>query len=113
MQWRNQNGERDGLLMEAKDQGLLVDTPFLRRVREKGRAEELAEGQEKLAQAVIALRQSVLDTWTLRFNPPVIQFRSVEAQLETINDPERLHALLQAALRAADMAEFEQALKGE
>jgi len=47
--------------MEAKDHGLLMGTPFLRRVRE----EEQAKGLD-------ILRQSVLDTLTLHFNPPSI-----------------------------------------
>jgi len=91
-------------LVEAIDQDLMLDTPFLRRIREEGRTEGLTE-------ALTALRRSVLDVLAERFDPPATHYRRIEAQLETITDLEQLRALLQAAIRAIDVADFERALE--
>jgi predicted transposase YdaD len=87
-------------LVEAMERDLMLDTPFLRRIREEGRAEGLA-----------AMRQGVLDVLAERFDPPATHYRRIQAQLETITDLEQLRALLQAAIRATDVADFEQALE--
>jgi hypothetical protein len=91
-------------LLEAIDQDLMLDTPFLRRIREEGRTEGLAEG-------LAAMRRSVLDVLAERFDPPATHYRRIEAQLETITNLEQLRALLQAAIRATDVADFEHALE--
>jgi flagellar biosynthesis/type III secretory pathway protein FliH len=93
-------------LLEAIDQDLMLDTPFLRRIREEGRTEGLDEGRtegraEGLAEGLAAMRRSVLD----------VHYRRIEAQLETITNLEQLRALLQAAIRATDVADFEHALE--
>ncbi len=90
-------------LMEAMDQGLMMDTPFLRRIREKSWIEGAAEGR-------VALRQGVLDTVATRFDPPITHYQRIAARLENIGDFGRLRDLLQAALRANDLAGVEQAL---
>jgi hypothetical protein len=86
-------------LVEAIEQEPLLNTPFLRRIREEGRT----EGR-------VALRQSVLDTVATRFDPPITHYRRLAARLEDISDFGRLRDLLQAALRANDLAGVEQAL---
>jgi predicted transposase YdaD len=95
-------------LVEAIDQDLMLDTPFLRRIREEARAEGLDKGR---TEGLSAMRQSVLDVLAERFDPPATHYRRVEAQLETITDLEQLRALLQAAIRATDVADFERALE--
>ena len=86
-------------LLETIDRDLMLDTPFLRRIRQEGRAEGWA-----------ALRLGVLDALALRLDPPATRYRRIEVQLGAINDGDRLRNLLQAALRAANLADFEQAL---
>jgi len=87
-------------LVEAMERDLMLDTPFLRRIREEGRAEGL-----------VAMRQGVLDLLATRFAPPMTHYQRIKAQLETITDLDRLRDLLQAAIRATDVADFEQALE--
>ena len=87
-------------LLEAIERDLMLDTPLLRRIREEGRAEGLA-----------AMRQGVLDLLAERFDPPATHYRRIQAQLETITDLEQLRALLQAAIRATDVADLKQALE--
>ena len=86
----------------------MLDTPFLRRIREEGWTEGLDEGR---TEGLAAMRQSVLDVLAERFDPPATHYRRIEAQLETTTDLEQLRALLQAAIRATDVADFEQALE--
>ena len=88
-------------MIETIERDPLLNTPFLRRIREEGRD----EGR-------VALRQSILDTLMLRFDPPVTHYRRIEYQLAETTDLGRLQKFLLAALRAPDVAEFEQALAG-
>ena len=90
---------------------LLMDTPFLRRIRaegrEEGRAEARAEG------ALTARRRSILDVLAVRFDPPVSVYQQIERQLETITDEAQLAQLLAAAVRAESVADFQAALGSE
>jgi hypothetical protein len=95
-------------LVEAIERDLMLDTPFLRRIREEGWTEGLDEGR---TEGLAAMRQSVLDVLAERFDPPATRYRRTEAQLETTTDLEQLRALLQVAIRATDVADFEQALE--
>ncbi|MBM4464396.1 MAG: hypothetical protein FJ014_02315 [Chloroflexi bacterium] len=102
-------------LMEAIDRDLMLDTPFLRRIREEARAEGRMAGRaeghvEGLEEGLTTLRQSILDVLAARFDPSVTYYRRIEAQLETIADPKQLRSVLQAAIRATDVADFEQTL---
>jgi hypothetical protein len=83
-------------MMEAMDHGLLMDTPFLRRIRAEGREE--------------AMRQSILDVIAARLAPPVTRYHQLEARLMHIVDSARLRELLQDALRAEDIDSFEMAI---
>lgn len=83
---------------------LLLDTPFLRRLREEGRA----EGQ--VAGALMARRHSILDVLAWRFDPPVSIYQQVERVLETITDEAQLAALLTTAVQADSVAAFQAAL---
>ncbi len=99
-------------LIEFIAQDPLLETPYLRRMREKGIAEGLekglAEGRaEGRAEGIL---EGVLDVITLRFTPSIVGYRRLEQRLKGISDIEKLRALLQAALQAADLVEFEQTL---
>ena len=86
---------------------LLLDTPFLRRIREEGRAEARAEG------ALVARRRSILDVLVVRFDPPVSAYQQIERQIETITDEAQLAQLLVAAVRAESVADFQAAMHSE
>jgi predicted transposase YdaD len=90
---------------------LLLDTPFLRRIRaegrEEGRAEARAEG------ALAARRRSILDVLVVRLDPPVSVYQQIERQLETITDEAHLTQLLAAAVRAESVAGFQAAMHSE
>ncbi len=92
-------------LMQAADQDLMLDTPFLRRIREEGREEGRSEGQ------VEGLVESILDVMITRLELSAPTYRRLERQISTITDVDRLRELLQVAIRATDVADFEQALE--
>ena len=94
---------------------LLLDTPFLRRIRDAARAEGLMEGQTagRVEGALAARRHSILDILVVRFDPPVSVYQQVERHLETITDESQLAALLAAAIRAESVVEFQATLDRE
>ena len=104
-------------LLEAIDHGLMMDTPFLRRIREEARVEGRtvgwAEGQTegRVEGRVEGLIEAILDVLTTHPDLSVQTYRQLEYQLSTITDPGRLRDLLQAAIRATDVADFERALE--
>ena len=79
---------------------LLLDTPFLRRIREEGRAEA----------TLAARRCSILDVLVARFDPPVSVYQQIERHLETITEEPQLAQLLAAAARAESVAAFQAAM---
>src|SRR6266446_8643979 len=90
---------------------LLMDTPFLRRIRAEGREEARAEGH---AEGVLeARRRSILDVLIVRFDPPVSVYQQIERQLETITDEAQLAQLLAAAIRAESVADLQAAMNSE
>ena len=90
---------------------LLLDTPFLRRIREEGRTEGRAEGRAEAALA--ARRRSILDVLVVRFDPPVSVYQQIERQLATITDEAHLAQLLAAAVRAESVADFQATMSQE
>jgi predicted transposase YdaD len=88
---------------------LLLDTPFLRRLREEARAEGQAQGLEE--GMLVARRRSILDVLVVRFDPPGSVYRQLEQHLETITEESRLVDLLTMAIRAHSMAAFQAALE--
>src|SRR5712691_7233594 len=94
---------------------LLLDTPFLRRIRAESRIEGRAEGRaEGLAEgALAARRRSILDVLVVRFDPPASVYQQVERQLETITDDAHLGQLLAAATRTESVADFQAAVDQE
>jgi hypothetical protein len=78
-------------------EALLLDTPYLRRMREEGREEGREAGQT--IGALIARRRSILETLAWRFNPPILVYQQVERFLETITDEPQLAQLLAVAIQ--------------
>ena len=101
-------------LMEAMDQGLLMDTPFLRRIRteSEARGETRGEARGEAKGRATELRQIILDVLATRLEPSLAAYRRIEARVATINEIERLRGLVQAAVSAANTGEFERALGG-
>jgi predicted transposase YdaD len=103
-------------LIEAMDEGLMTDTPFLRRAREKGRAEGRIEGRaegriEGRAEGRIeGLRTIILDVLAARLKLTIPQFRRIQGRVETLSDETRLRGVLQTVILANDVAEVEAAL---
>jgi len=94
---------------------LLMDTPFLRRIRAEGREEGRAEAraEARAEGALAARRRSILDVLVLRLDPPVSVYQQIERQLETITDEAQFAQLLAAAVRAESVADFQAALGSE
>jgi hypothetical protein len=88
-------------LIEAMGEGLLVDTPYLRRIREKSRAEGRDEG----------LAAAIANVLATRFDLSMRAYHQLEQRLLVITDAYRLQALLQTAVLTPDVASFEQALE--
>jgi predicted transposase YdaD len=94
---------------------LLLDTPFLRRIRAEGREEGREEGRTegRTEGALAARRRSILDVLVVRLDPPVSVYQQIERQLETITDEAPLAQLLAAAIRAESVADFQAAMHSE
>ena len=78
---------------------LLLDTPYLRRMRAEG--------------ALMARRQSILDALRLRFDPPISVYQQLERYLETIADGAQLEKLFAVAVRGESVADFQAAMREE
>jgi hypothetical protein len=74
-----------------EDERLLLDTPYLRRIREEGREEGL----------LVARRRSIVDVLTIRFAPPAAAVQQVTQYVETVTEAAALERLLDAAVRSA------------
>ena len=105
-------------LMEAMDQGLLMDTPFLRRIRTESeargevRGEVRGEAKGRAEGRIEELRQIILDVLATRLAPSLAAYRRIEVRVAAINEIELLRGLVQAAVSAANTAEFERTLGG-
>jgi hypothetical protein len=86
-----------------EDERLLLDTPYLRRIREEGREEGL----------LVARRRSIVDVLTIRFAPPAATVQQVTQYVETVTEAAALERLLDAAVRSASLAEFQAAMTRE
>ena len=82
-----------------EEDGLLLDTPYLRRMRAEG--------------ALMARRQSILDVLRLRFDPPVSVYQQLERYLGTIIDEAQLEKLLAVAVCGESVADFQAAVREE
>jgi hypothetical protein len=82
-----------------EDERLLLDTPYLRRIREEGR--------------LVARRRSIVEVLTIRFAPPAAALQQVTQYVETLTDEAALEQLLGVAVRSASLAEFQAAMTQE
>ena len=80
---------------------LLLDTPYLRRIREEGR-EEGALGMR---------RRDILQALELRFSPSEAVSQQMAEQLGRITDDAVLERLFSAAIRSGTTAGFQVALE--
>lgn len=102
-------------LIEAMDEELFMDTPYLRRAREKGRSEGRSEGriEGRSEGRIEELRRVILDVLTARLTLTIPQYRRIEARVEKLSDETRLRGLLQTVILANDVVEVEAALTRE
>lgn len=82
---------------------LLLDTPFLRRMREEAAREGMLMGQ----------RKNILDVLRLRFDPPISVYQQIERYLETITDDAQLEKLFAMAVRGESVADFQATMREE
>ena len=107
----------------------LLDTPYLRRIRqeswekgvgegrqegrregvEEGRREGVEEGRREGVEE--GLRAAVLAAVTTRFNPPVQTYQRLEHRLRQVHDVSVLPRLLEAIIRANTLEEFQSQLE--
>jgi hypothetical protein len=83
------------------DETGLLDSPYLRRIREEGREEG----------ALAVWRRSIVEAVTLRFAPPPEVLQWVRQSLETRSEEDALAQLFTVAIGSASLAEFQEALE--
>ena len=111
-----------------EDDTLLLDTPYLRRIREAGREEGREAGREQGREEgreagreegreagreeglLVARRRSIVDALTLRFAPSSAALEQVAQYMETLTDEAAIERLFAAAIRSASLAEFQAAM---
>jgi predicted transposase YdaD len=86
-----------------EDETGLLDTPYLRRIREEGREEG----------ALAVWRRNIVAAVTSRLAPPPEVLQQVQQTLETRSEEAALAQLFTAALHSASLAEFQEALEQE
>lgn len=94
----------------------LLDTPYLRRIREESREEGLKEGREEglkegresgLEEGRLqGIQDAILETITIQFNPVAVEYRQLERQLKSLTQQEQLQQALMAAIQAETMTTF-------
>ncbi len=91
-----------------QDDELLLDTPYLRKMRRIGWEQGLQEGRvEGAAEGrAVALREAILDGIVYRFNPLASEYRDLQAILEQITSSATLRLLHNALFSASDFAAF-------
>jgi predicted transposase YdaD len=103
-----------------EDDRLLLDTPYLRRIREAGREEGHEAGREAGREEgreagreegiLVARRRSIVDALTLRFAPSAAVLQQVVQYVETLTDEAAMERLFAAAIRSASLEEFQAAM---
>ena len=84
-----------------EDETGLLDTPYLRRIREEGREEG----------ALAVWRRSIVEAVTSRFAPPPEMLQQVQQALDLCSEETALAWLFTVALHSASLAEFQEALE--
>jgi predicted transposase YdaD len=99
-----------------EDDTLLLDTPYLRRIREAGREEGREEGREAGSEEgrkegiLVARRRSIVDALTLRFAPSPAVLQQVVQYVETLTDEAAIERFFAAAIRSASLTKFQAAM---
>ncbi len=88
-----------------EDDGLLLDTPYLRRIREEGRQEGRLE--ERLA----LNRRHILQTLELRFTLSEADSQALAQQLEALIDEAQLERLFTVAMQSTSIEAFHEELR--
>jgi hypothetical protein len=83
---------------------LLLDTPYLQRMRSIGREEGVQIGREE--GRVLGLREAILDGIIQRFDPAASQYRQASQILDQITQYDTLQQLHLALFEVEDMAAF-------
>ena len=78
-------------------EGLLMDTPFLQRIRAEGRQQ--------------ARREAMLEVLTVRFDPVISIYRELESSIAKIKDEVQLEHLFTASIKAPTLADFQTTLQ--
>ncbi|MCX6046632.1 MAG: hypothetical protein NT075_16125 [Chloroflexi bacterium] len=88
----------------VEEEGLLMDTPYLQRVREKGRE----EGHQAALKET--RRQDILNALVLRFDPAASVYREIEKNVISVNSDDSLARLFTAIIQAPTLADFQEIL---
>jgi predicted transposase YdaD len=95
-----------------ESESLLLDTPYLRRMREKGRAEGREEGLQEGVQkgraegreeGLQAVREAILEAVVRKFNLSHVDYRQLEKGLARLHQPDSLQEVLLALFEAGDV----------
>jgi len=91
----------------------LLDTPYLRRIRQESWEKGVGEGRQEGRREGVeeGLRAAVLAAVTTRFNPPVQTYQRLEHRLRQVRDVSVLPRLLEAIIRANTLEEFQSQLE--
>jgi hypothetical protein len=87
----------------VEEDDLPFDSPFLRRIREKARAEAITEG------VLLSRREDILEVILWRFDPPASAYQQIQQMLARINDPTVLASLHKTAVQASEFAQVQEA----
>ena len=91
-----------------EDDGLLLDTPYLRRIREEGRQEGR---QEERQESLTMTRRHILQALAFRFTISEGDRQALAQQLETIVDAAQLEQLFTAAMQSASLDAFYEVMR--
>lgn len=91
----------------------LLDTPYLRRIRQESWEKGVGEGRQEGRREGVeeGLRAAVLAAVTARFNPPVQTYQRLEHRLRQVRDVSVLPRLLETIIRANTLDEFQSQLE--
>ena len=103
---------------------LLMDTPFLLKIKTESQKEGLKKGIEKGKKVgleegkkvgleegeLITFRQNILSTLVLRFDPRASLYQKIMATLNTITTKTKLEKLFTTAIQCEDVAQFQEVL---
>ena len=107
-----------------ESESLLLDTPYLRRIREKGREEGLQEGVQRgreegreegihegvqigrekgREEGLQTVREAILEAVVRKFDPSLADYRQLEKALARLHQPDELQEVLLALFEAANV----------